>query len=162
MSIRDLEKERAIFAYEKVEEFLEKNSKLDQLKKEIEEKNINCKNNNHPLCQELKKLQLFYHSKSEYKSYCKKIPSLIQTNGLSSTFAFMFSKRKGTYMVIYNQIDEWLKKRYKDDDEIVNNKELVERLIKLQSSKYRKITIEVLALFNWLRRFAEGKISKDG
>ena len=129
MSIRDLEKERAIFAYEKVEQA------IDQLKA---------------------------NEKKEYKSYCKKIPSLIQTNGLSSTFAFMFSKKTGTYMVIYNQVDEWLKKRYKNDSEINNDNELIERMIKLQSNKYRKVTIEVLALFNWLRRFAEGKISKDG
>ena len=121
MAIKDIEKERAIFAYEKVDEAVN-NQKIKQ---------------------------------SEYKSYCKKIPSLIQTNGLSATFAFMFSK-KTTYKFIYNQVDEWLKKRYDKD-----NMELVEWCIKLDSNKYRKVTIEVLALFNWLRRFAEGKITKD-
>ena len=122
MPIRDIEKRRAIFAYEKVDEAVN-NQKIKQ---------------------------------SEYKSYCKKIPSLIQTNGLSATFAFMFSKKTGTYIYIYNQVDEWLKKRYNKD-----NMELVEWCIKLDSNKYRKVTVEVLALFNWLRRFAEGKITKD-
>lgn len=123
MAIRDIEKERAIFAYEKVDEAVA-NQGIKQ---------------------------------SEYKSYCKKIPSLIQTNGLSATFAFIFSKNNTTYTLIYDQVDEWLKKRYSID----SNDELIERLIKLDSTKYKKVTIEVLALFSWLRRFAEGRISKD-
>ena len=127
MPIRDIEKERAIFAYEKVDEAVA-NQGIKQ---------------------------------SEYKSYCKKIPSLIQTNGLSATFAFIFSKNNTTYTLIYDQVNEWLKKRYNDDSVINSDKELIERLIKLDSTKYKKVTIEVLALFSWLRRFAEGRISKD-
>lgn len=123
MPIRDIEKERAIFAYEKVDEAVA-NQGIKQ---------------------------------SEYKSYCKKIPSLIQTNGLSATFAFIFSKNNTTYTLIYDQVNEWLKKRYS----IESNEELIERLIKLDSIKYKKVTIEVLSLFSWLRRFAEGRISKD-
>jgi len=123
MAIRDIEKERAIFAYKKVDEAVA-NQGIKQ---------------------------------SEYKSYCKKIPSLIQTNGLSATFAFIFSKNNTTYTLIYDQVDEWLKLRYN----INSNEELIERLIKLDSTKYKKVTIEVLALFSWLRRFAEGRISKD-
>jgi CRISPR-associated protein Cmr5 len=127
MPIRDIEKERAIFAYEKVDKAVN-NQKIKQ---------------------------------SEYKSYCKKIPSLIQTNGLSATFAFMFSKKTGTYIYIYNQVDEWLKKRYRGDNDLDNEQELMKKLLSLESVKYRKVTIEILALFNWLRRFAEGRISKD-
>lgn len=127
--IRDIEKARSIFAYEKVEKAIN----------ELEPKD-----------------------RKEYKAYCKKIPSLIQTNGLSATFAFMFSKRTGTYMFIYNQVDEWLKKQYTNDNNINNDTKLMERLVRLDSTKYRKVTIEVLALFSWLRRFAEGRISRDG
>ena len=128
MPIRDIEKERAIFAYEKVDEAVQ-NQGIKQ---------------------------------SEYKSYCKKIPSYIQTNGLSATFAFIFSKNNTTYTLIYDQVDEWLRKRYNDDN-IINNQdiELMERLIRLDSTKYKKVTIEVLAFFSWLRRFAEGRIVKD-
>ncbi len=122
MSIRDLEKERSQFAYQRVE----------NAKEELKDKEQN-----------------------EYKAYCKKIPSMIQTNGLSATTAFMFSK-KGTYGFIYNQIDEWLIKKGEKRDE-----ELIDWLIHINTSfKYRKITIEVLAFFNWLRRFADGMIEK--
>ena len=128
MPIRDIEKERAIFAYEKVDEAVQ-NQGIKQ---------------------------------SEYKSYCKKIPSYIQTNGLSATFAFIFSKNNTTYTLIYDQVDEWLRKRYNDDTTIINQEQrLMERLIRLDSTKYKKVTIEVLALFSWLRRFAEGRIVKD-
>ncbi len=128
MPIRDIEKERAIFAYEKVEEAVQ-NQGIKQ---------------------------------SEYKSYCKKIPSYIQTNGLSATFAFIFSKNNTTYTFIYDQVDEWLRRRYNDDN-IINNQDikLMERLIRLNSTKYKKVTIEVLAFFSWLRRFAEGRISTE-
>lgn len=123
MSIRELEKERANFAYKKVEEVSE-NSMI-----------------NH----------------SEYKAYCKKIPGMIQTNGLSATFAFMYSKGK-TYKDIYDQVDERLLEFYKGDKDLDNDKELMKKLLNLDSSKYRKVTIEILALFNWLRRFADGKL----
>ncbi len=128
MPIRDIEKERAIFAYEKVDEAVQ-NQGIKQ---------------------------------SEYKSYCKKISSYIQTNGLSATFAFIFSKNNATYTLIYEQVDEWLRKRYNDDTTISNqDRELMERLIRLDSTRYKKTTIEVLAFFSWLRRFAEGRIVKD-
>jgi len=123
--LKDIEKERAIFAYEKVKEA-------------VADRDL---------------------KHSEYKSYCKKIPSMIQTNGLSATFAFMFSKRTGTYIFIYRQVEEWLNKKHLQTNPEYN--QLMEKLIKLDSAKYREITIEVLALFAWLRRFAEGKIAKD-
>jgi CRISPR-associated protein Cmr5 len=124
--IRDLEKQRAEFAYEKVEEFINENS------------------------EDSKKLK-------EYKSYVKKIPSLIQTNGLAATFAFMYSK-KGTYEVIYKQVEKWLKeeRKIKKDEE-----ELIRWMINLTSPEYRRVTNEVMGLFVWLRRFAEGMIKDE-
>ena len=122
--IRDLEKERAEFAYECVEKV------VDEYEKDSKTAN-------------------------EYKSYVKKIPTLIQTNGLSATLAFMYSKKK-TYEIIYNQIKEWLEKR-----EFEIDKELVKWVILKDSSDYRHITSEVMAFFVWLRRFAEGMIEKE-
>jgi CRISPR-associated protein Cmr5 len=124
--ITDLEKERAEFAFERVEEVVNKYGKDSKIS-------------------------------NEYKSYCKKIPTMIQTNGLSATLAFMYSKKK-TYEIIYNQIDKWLKEERKLKD---NNEELVRWIIFLDSSKYKFITSEVMALFLWLRRFAEGMIEKE-
>jgi CRISPR-associated protein Cmr5 len=93
----------------------------------------------------------------EYKSYVKKIPMLIKTNGLGATYAFIKSKG-GTYDIIYNQTSEWLKKDEKNLLNLSNNTDLVRAIIDCESDKYRAVTVEVLAFFNWLRRFAEGLI----
>jgi CRISPR-associated protein Cmr5 len=98
---------------------------------------------------------------NEYKAYVKKIPTMIQTNGLNATLAFLYSKKK-TYEIVYNQIDDFLRKQYKNDNEIDNDRELVEKILTLNSSaKYKKITIDVLSLLGWLKRFAEGMIEKE-
>lgn len=94
----------------------------------------------------------------EYKSYAKKIPMLIKTNGLGATFAFMESKG-GTYKVMINQTKMWLVENplYK----IGENDDFMQKIITMDSAEYRAVTIEVLALYSWIRRFAEGLIKKD-
>lgn len=92
----------------------------------------------------------------EYKSYAKKIPMLIKTNGLGATYAFMKS-RGGTYQLLYEQTFQWLKENPLFED-FKEGDELVEKIISMDSSKYRAVTVEVLALFSWIRRFAEGLI----
>lgn len=99
----------------------------------------------------------------EYKSYVKKTPMMIKTNGLGATIAFTMSKGKdgNTWDLIYKQISEWLKRT--ENQYLINNQtgELSEIVIKLDSGQYRAVTNEVLALFNWLRRFAEGLIEGE-
>lgn len=99
--------------------------------------------------------------KDLYVSYVKKIPMLIKTNGLGQTLAFMNAKGK-EYSEIYKQIDEWLCQE-QNAHLLADAKgnDLIEKVISMDSSVYRQITTEVLALFSWLRRFAEG-IVKDG
>ncbi len=118
MAVKDLEKERAIFAYQCVE-------------KANSDKGL----------------------KDDYKSYVKKIPTMILTNGLGATFAFIYSKNGNAYELIYTQTNEWLKK----DDK----KNLIDWIINLESSEHRAVTNEILALFGWLKRFADGMIEKD-
>ena len=45
--------------------------------------------------------------KSDYKSYTKKVPMLIKTNGLGATVAFMNSKGKA-YKTILDNLESWL------------------------------------------------------
>lgn len=100
----------------------------------------------------------------EYKSYVKKLPMLIKTNGLGAAMSFCFSKGKGktdnAWGLIYHQITNWLKKDEKHLIEITND-DLMKALTNADSPTYRATTIEVLALLNWMRRFAEGLITKD-
>ncbi len=91
----------------------------------------------------------------EYKPYVKKIPSLIKTNGLGATMAFMFSKRKNqVYSLIIKQISAWF--RNPDNPHCLEFEEFQVKLLSLDSKEYRIVTAEILALFAWMRRFAEG------
>ena len=104
-----------------------------------------------------------YKSK-EYRPYVKKIPMMIKTNGLGATLAFMYSK-KGTYELIGEHILKWLKqnklKIIVNIDSIQNFNGLPNEVVKLDSEKYRALTVEVLSFFSWLRRFAEGLIESE-
>lgn len=104
----------------------------------------------------------------EYKSYVKKVPMLIKTNGLGATFAFIKSKTKTdtgkagyAYQLIYDQTAQWLRKDEKKLLDLKEDDDLVEKLILLNSAEYRAITNEVLAFFKWLSRFADGMIEGD-
>lgn len=105
-----------------------------------------------------------YKKDDKYKSYVKKIPMMIKTNGLGGTFAFVLSKSendpkkdKNSYNLIYTQTKEWLKEKFPE----MGDKDLVEYIISKDSNQYRALTIETLAFFNWLRRFADGLIKGE-
>lgn len=124
----------------------------------------------------------FFKAKN-YKSYVKKAPMWIKTNGIGAAFAFILSKQEsGTkkiherdyqpgdhkdhpqnaYGLLYLQISTWLKsetKKYLLKGK--ENQDLVQTLTELKSNEYRAVTVEVLALLNWLRRFADGLIEGD-
>lgn len=104
---------------------------------------------------------------TEYRQYVKKIPMLIKTNGLGATFAFVKAKkdpepnkRGYAYQLIYKQTTEWLRRDEKNLIEIKDD--LVEAIISCDYPAYRAVTIEVLAFFSWLSRFAEGLIKEGG
>lgn len=97
----------------------------------------------------------------EYKSHVRKIPMMIKTNGLGATFAFVYSKSKKdkVYKKIYEQTWKWLLKEKEVD--ITDFEKLAVKIVSCDSPEYRMLTIETLAFFNWLRRFADGLIEGE-
>ncbi len=91
--------------------------------------------------------------KKKYKSGAKKLPVLIKTNGLGQALAFI-NKRDDGNTKLYDTIGKWL--AYKQLIKLDENSELVEVVIRKSSNEYRRITIETLALLNWVRRFVDG------
>jgi len=98
----------------------------------------------------------------DYRNIAVKASSLILTNGLGQTLAFLKAKGKGDpadeHEVLFSQISNWLKKQLgigRDDalEWIVNDAD---------SHRYRLATMEVLALLQWLKRFAEATLPKGG
>ncbi|ADU92824.1 type III-B CRISPR module-associated protein Cmr5 [Geobacillus sp. Y412MC52] len=95
-----------------------------------------------------------------YRSYVKKMPSLIQVNGLGQALAFCFQKKGREYRSIYRSIAKWMKEQFpgqfgKED------MELVEVVVNLSSADYRLWTMETLALLDWMRKFADGMVKDD-
>jgi len=91
-------------------------------------------------------------NKSEYKSWSKKIPVLIKTNGLGQTLAFMKSRDKGETNLMLKQIHEWLVLK----NELKKEDDLIKKITEIDSTVYRRWSREIIALFNWVRRFADG------
>ena len=98
--------------------------------------------------------------KKKYKTAAKKAPVLVKTNGLGQTLAFIKSKggkrgEENGYDELYQQITKWL--QTEDAKALVPPQgELVKQVIELPSPVYRQVTVETLALLNWIRRFVDG------
>ncbi len=135
MSVKSFYLERAKFAYDEIVEFKKKHSN-NQLK-----------------------------SQSKLKSYSKSIPSYIKMNGLLATIAFLNNKRNGNdsvdkeaYKGLYDITVKWL---IQAGFLKIENNDLLDLLVKLQPSEYKNIEREVLSLFTWIRRFAEGELEGE-
>jgi len=132
-----LDKHRAEFAFNCVKNFIEQNEDNEKQKK--------------------------------YRSYIRNTPSLILNNGLGATFAFMFSKQEkkdgDVYLYIAKNLYDWLKKE--ENQYLIKlggeNKlqELMQKTIELNTTEYRAVTNEVLALLVWFKRFVEGMIDME-
>lgn len=80
--------------------------------------------------------------------------------------AFYYSQKESSaYYQIYRDVADWIKYRLpsiirkyaidgKDD-------EFIKLLISMESEEYRLVTIEVLALLNWMRRFVDGMVKAE-
>lgn len=99
-----------------------------------------------------------------YKSYVKKVPMLIKTNGLRAAMAFIYAKarKEEAYRHIYEQMGKWLQVNpIKAIDMDTNRDAIISKVLSLEGKDYRMITLEILALFTWLKRFAEGMIDGE-
>lgn len=108
--------------------------------------------------------------KENYKSYSKKIPMLIKTNGLAATFAFINTNEKDDASVLLGRdIIEWLVVLNPEINQYLENNgnkldDFINYLLSIPMITYRLITREILAYMNWHRRFTEGmiKVQQNG
>jgi len=108
-------------------------------------------------------------TRSEYKSYSKKLPMMIKNSGLGAAMAFTLSKSKEHHKAVLDDIISWLCQSMITKDFFINLKKLsdkydqadfVKKIINFNSNEYRVITNEVIAYMTWHRRFTEGLITK--
>ena len=134
--MKTLEQERASYAYSKI-------SQIAELDEDVQEK---------------------------YHSYVRSAPALILTNGLGNALAYYLSKakvsdeeieskvgglkgRERAYAELYLHMVEWLKRRgYGDLKWLVNT---------ATSLEVFQATKEVIALLNWMKRFADAMLKEE-
>ncbi len=118
-----------------------------------------------------------WYQDDKYKSYVSKLPSMILSNGLGQTLAFIYAKRKkdkdkirsgsennpkNAYDLIYLQLTDYLKSENTIRVRMPSTEnDLVRWVINQETYEYRYITEEVLAFLKWLKRFAEGMIEAE-
>ncbi len=108
----------------------------------------------------------------DFSSLISKLPTLILTNGLGNTIAFLFSKGKEHHIKAINIIVEWLLKE--SDLKILsaskidfNNpknsiQEILDSIVlNTDIQQYTYAIEETLRLLNWLRRFSDAMLEKD-
>lgn len=95
----------------------------------------------------------------------QKAPIQIIQNGLGQTLAFLLADNGGNTEEtrkpsghLYDAIKDWLCTQRK----IYGNGELIEELIAGDKRQYIHAQQEVLALFNWLKKFAEVWLKEGG
>jgi CRISPR-associated protein Cmr5 len=95
----------------------------------------------------------------DYRTIAVKAPSLIVTNGLGQTLAFLKAKGKGEpgneHEVLYRHLTDWVGRKVNADGDLLS------WLVNTATSQqYRLATMEALALLQWLKRFAEAELPK--
>ncbi|MFZ4657659.1 MAG: type III-B CRISPR module-associated protein Cmr5 [Caldilineaceae bacterium] len=95
--------------------------------------------------------------KKKYGTLARKLPAMIQSNGLGQTLAFLRAKggkkSKDAHNLIADHLGHWVKNQLKTN----HDQDLLTWIIQQSSDDYRRATTESIAFAIWLRRFAEAK-----
>ncbi len=102
----------------------------------------------------------------KYKSHVKRLPVLIQNNGLLSAIMFYKSKKDETLDKLLEHLKDWIGFRYKD---VLNNSQNVKDLPEfimgiIESGNIEvlfRIQKELIRFLTWLKMFSEAEISDE-
>lgn len=94
--------------------------------------------------------------KKKYSSLARKMPALLQTNGLGQMLAFLRAKGGPQYdskehWRLYRHLSYWVLGKLGE----VQTDSLLDWVIKQDTNVYRRATAETMAYLGWLKRFAE-------
>lgn len=100
----------------------------------------------------------FQAYQAKYGSLARKMPTLIQVNGLAQTLAFLTAKGKGNdhHVQMCQHISTWACSRFG-----LGTNDLLNHILTIDSQRYRLATSEVLAYLQWLKRFAEAELGLE-
>ncbi|OPJ62773.1 type III-B CRISPR module-associated protein Cmr5 [Clostridium oryzae] len=106
-------------------------------------------------------------NQKKYKTLVKKMSALIQRNGLILTLAFVFSKgTNNEHGKVLEQMRNWCTNNYKltrifDGKQEIDNSMFIEKITSLSQREYVLVTREMIVLFGWIKRFADGMIEGE-
>jgi len=163
--LRSLEQERAKYAWECIESLRSDKRMAEDDKSGLLSKIVEVMKERRKREVTEEDIKNYYENlEKRYSSYIKKTLTLIQTNGLGSTLAFYKSKfglereeelsaDKRAYKLIYDHINEWFKKRFRNED-------ILRWIISenTSSTEVFQVTKEIIVLLNWMKRFAEAEL----
>jgi len=92
----------------------------------------------------------------DYRTYVRRAPTLILSNGLGNTLAFWRAKGGEAYTKLYEHVNRWFKERHPEEEDILT------WIMSANTSSLEvfKETKEVIFLLNWMRRFAEAELEE--
>jgi len=102
--------------------------------------------------------------KKKYGSLARKVPTLILTNGLGQTLAFLKAKGKNDpadeHTVLFRHLSRWVLSQVAPSSPATNG-DLLQWVLQNGSASYRRATVEALAFLTWLKRFAEAELPAE-
>jgi len=102
--------------------------------------------------------------KKEYSSLARKVPTLVLTNGLGQTLAFLKAKGKNDpadeHTVLFRHLSKWVLDQVAPGTSSSND-DLLQWVLSNDSAAYRRATTEALAFLTWLKRFAEAELPTE-
>jgi CRISPR type III-B/RAMP module-associated protein Cmr5 len=98
----------------------------------------------------------------KYRALTRKLPSMIQTNGILNTLLFLKGKAKGDneHQKLLIHLISWSQQTIALIDEIPNDN-WIPLLLSKKSAEVRQITREYLMLAGYLKRVAEALIEEE-
>jgi CRISPR-associated protein Cmr5 len=102
--------------------------------------------------------------KKKYGSLARKVSTLILTNGLGQTLAFLKAKGKNDpadeHTVLFRHLSSWVLSQVAPSSPATNG-DLLQWVLQNDSASYRRATVEALAFLTWLKRFAEAELPAE-
>ncbi len=98
--------------------------------------------------------------KDKYGTLARKLPSMIQVNGLGTALAFLLAKGKNKskdgHMEIYTHISKWILQELGLDGKYTSGS-LMDMVRNEDMPTYRRATTEAIEYGIWLKRYVEAK-----
>lgn len=99
--------------------------------------------------------------RKRYGTLARKLPTYLQVSGLGQTLAFLFSKgerdKDKPESLLLSQLSDHLRSRLSPPP----TGEIMSAILELSPAAYRTATREALAIADWLKRFAEGRLDAE-